>query len=126
MFGALLATARQARGLTQVGLANLLGVTSTTVSRWETERLRPEVSRLPDLAQALGLTVPTLYRALATSVETGVPPVKTNGRTPVQRDLADLELRLTERLDNLEHLLGRLLRQVAPEEAPLAGGAPSD
>lgn len=48
---------REARGLTQADLAEKIGVSSKTVSKWETAKGLPDVSLLQPLAQALGISV---------------------------------------------------------------------
>ena len=48
---------REGRGLTQAELADRIGVSSKTVSKWETARGLPDISLLQPLAQALGLSV---------------------------------------------------------------------
>ena len=48
---------REARGLTQAELAEQIGVSSKTVSKWETAKGLPDISLLQPLAQALGISV---------------------------------------------------------------------
>jgi len=48
---------REARGLTQAELAETIGVSSKTVSKWETAKGLPDISLLQPLAQALGISV---------------------------------------------------------------------
>ena len=48
---------RERRNLTQAELARLLGVSSKTVSKWETAKGLPDISLLQPLAQALGISV---------------------------------------------------------------------
>lgn len=47
---------RKAKGLTQEGLANLMGVSSQAVSKWETDASCPDISALPQLCRLLGIT----------------------------------------------------------------------
>lgn len=51
---------REARRMTQAGLAGVLGVSDKAVSKWETGRGFPDVSLLEPLARALGISVPEL------------------------------------------------------------------
>lgn len=51
---------RERKGLTQADLADLIGVSSKTVSKWETARGLPDISLLGPLARALGVSVPEL------------------------------------------------------------------
>ena len=48
---------REGRGLTQAELAERIGVSSKTVSKWETARGLPDISLLQPLAKALGISV---------------------------------------------------------------------
>jgi len=48
---------REGRKMTQAELAEKLGVSSKTVSKWETSRGLPDISLLQPLAQALGISV---------------------------------------------------------------------
>ena len=48
---------REARNLTQAGLAEKIGVSSKTVSKWETAKGLPDIPLLQPLAQALGISV---------------------------------------------------------------------
>ena len=48
---------REARNLTQTALAETLGVSSKTVSKWETGKGLPDITLLQPLAQALGISV---------------------------------------------------------------------
>ena len=48
---------RETRNMTQAELAERIGVSSKTVSKWETAKGLPDVSLLQPLAQALGISV---------------------------------------------------------------------
>jgi DNA-binding XRE family transcriptional regulator/desulfoferrodoxin (superoxide reductase-like protein) len=48
---------REARNMTQAELAERIGVSSKTVSKWETAKGLPDISLLQSLAQALGISV---------------------------------------------------------------------
>jgi transcriptional regulator with XRE-family HTH domain len=54
------AAARKASGITQVQLAETLGIAQQTLARYELGRLRIAVAMLPPLARALGVTVEEL------------------------------------------------------------------
>ena len=54
--GATIKTLRESRSLTQAELAEAIGVSSKTVSKWETAKGLPDISLLQPLAQALGIT----------------------------------------------------------------------
>ncbi len=55
--GATIKQLRESRGLTQAELAEKIGVSSKTVSKWETAKGLPDISLLQPLAQALGISV---------------------------------------------------------------------
>ena len=48
---------REKKGLTQAELAEKIGVSSKTISKWETSKGLPDISLLQPLAQALGISV---------------------------------------------------------------------
>lgn len=52
---------RESANLTQVQLADSLGVLPTTISNWETGVALPKTAILPQLAEALSCTVDELY-----------------------------------------------------------------
>jgi transcriptional regulator with XRE-family HTH domain len=58
--GQRVAVARKASGLTQVQLAETLGIAQQTLAHYEMGRLRVAVALLPSLAKALGVTVEEL------------------------------------------------------------------
>lgn len=60
-FGANLREYRQQAGLTQEKLAEALSVSMQAVSRWETTDTLPDAALLPDLADALGITIDDLF-----------------------------------------------------------------
>ena len=55
--GATVKALREARKLTQAELAEKIGVSSKTISKWETAKGLPDISLLQPLAQALGISV---------------------------------------------------------------------
>ena len=48
---------REKRNMTKAKLAEILGVSSKTISKWETAKGLPDISLLQPLAQALGISV---------------------------------------------------------------------
>lgn len=51
---------REAKQLTQSELADQLGVSSKTISKWETAKGFPDISLIEPLSKALGISVPEL------------------------------------------------------------------
>ena len=60
--GALIARTRKEKGMTQLELAEKMGVTDKAVSKWERDLSCPDVSSLPTLAQVLGLSLEELMQ----------------------------------------------------------------
>ena len=55
--GATIKQLRESRNMTQTDLAEQLGVSNKTISKWETGKGLPDISLLQPLAQALGISV---------------------------------------------------------------------
>jgi len=68
--GPVIKTLREARCLTQAELADQIGVSDKTVSKWETAKGLPDISLLQPLANALGVSVMELMN--------GQPVINTN------------------------------------------------
>lgn len=62
LLGEVLRRRREERGWGQAELANRLGVTQQTVSRWENGDSLPRPRRLLEIAELLGLDSATLHR----------------------------------------------------------------
>ncbi|MDO4837153.1 MAG: helix-turn-helix transcriptional regulator [Clostridia bacterium] len=60
IIGGYLAQKRRAQNLTQEQLAECLGVSNKTISKWENGRSMPDYSILPKLCQVLRITLPEL------------------------------------------------------------------
>ena len=55
--GATIKNLREAKGLTQLQLAEIIGVSSKTVSKWETGKGLPDISLVEPLSHALGVSI---------------------------------------------------------------------
>ena len=55
--GATIKTLREKKGITQAELGDILGVSSKTVSKWETAKGLPDISLIEPLAKALSVSV---------------------------------------------------------------------
>lgn len=60
--GKVIAAKRRELGMTQLDLAEKMGVTDKAVSKWERELSCPDVSSLPRLAEILGMSVDELMQ----------------------------------------------------------------
>ena len=58
--GRLIQELRKEKELTQMSLANILGVTDRAVSKWERGKSFPDVSMLRPLSETLGISVSEL------------------------------------------------------------------
>jgi transcriptional regulator with XRE-family HTH domain len=72
--GARIAELRKGSAITQVQLAETMGVSQQTVASWEVGRRGVPVSSLPMLARALGVSVETLIGEQTTSAKRGPTP----------------------------------------------------
>ena len=62
--GRMIAQLRKEKGLTQLELAQLMGVTDKAVSKWERDLSYPDIATLPHLANVLGVSVDELLRCI--------------------------------------------------------------
>lgn len=62
-FGSTIASLRKGKGMTQLDLAQKMGVTDKAVSKWERNFSFPDVASLPLLAEQLGVSVDELLEA---------------------------------------------------------------
>lgn len=65
--GNMVAVLRKERGMTQLELAEKMGVTDKAVSKWERDLSFPDVSSIPKLAEILGVSVDELMQVKAES-----------------------------------------------------------
>ena len=60
-FSAVIRARRNALGMNQSRLAELIGVSRNAVAGWETGHSRPDISTVPTLCEALGITVDMFF-----------------------------------------------------------------
>ena len=60
--GMMIAELRKGKGLTQLELAEKIGVTDKAVSKWERDLSCPDINSLPNLADILGVSVDELMQ----------------------------------------------------------------
>lgn len=70
MIGYLIRKGREAKGLTQTALAELVGVTQQSVSQWETDQADPALDQIPRLAEVLELTAQDILDTVASASRT--------------------------------------------------------
>ena len=61
--GGRIARLRKEKGMTQLELADRMGVTDKAVSKWERDVSCPDIASMPRLAEVLGTTVDELMQA---------------------------------------------------------------
>jgi len=69
--GMMIASLRKEKGMTQLELAELMGVTDKAVSKWERDLSCPDVNTLPKLAETFGVTVDELMQVKSEGKESG-------------------------------------------------------
>ena len=72
-FGATISALRREKGLTQLELAQQMGVTDKAVSKWERDLSFPDVASLPKLAEVLGTSVDELLEVKTAAQEEPEP-----------------------------------------------------
>ncbi len=60
--GMMIASLRKEKGMTQLELAELMGVTDKAVSKWERDLSCPDVNTIPKLAEVFGISVDELMQ----------------------------------------------------------------
>lgn len=60
--GTMIAELRKQQGMTQLELAEKMGVTDKAVSKWERDLSCPDIHSIPNLAQILGVSVEDLMQ----------------------------------------------------------------
>ena len=60
--GTMIAELRKQHGMTQLELAEKMGVTDKAVSKWERDLSCPDINSLPNLAEVLGVSVEELMQ----------------------------------------------------------------
>ena len=60
--GMIIAELRKEQGMTQLELAEKMGVTDKAVSKWERDLSCPDINSLPNLAALLGVSVDELMQ----------------------------------------------------------------
>lgn len=115
--GQTIARLRKEKGMTQLQLAERMGVTDKAVSKWERDLSSPDLGTMPKLAEAFGLTVDelmqgrvpagpqktekngelvdTILKALGVAMGVGVTALSALGQLPADRAMVLLGIGLT-------------------------------
>ena len=80
--GTMIAELRKQHGMTQMELAEKIGVTDKAVSKWERDLSCPDINSLPNLAEILGVSVEKLMQ------------VKKEEKAPVSKAAEIMEIAL--------------------------------
>lgn len=67
--GMMIASLRKEKGMTQLELAEKMGVTDKAVSKWERDLSFPDIGSIPQLAEILGVSVDELMQVKQESSE---------------------------------------------------------
>ena len=62
---------REAKGISQAELARRVKVNQTAVSQWERETTLPSCEKIPEIANALGVSISEMFCAMPTSEACG-------------------------------------------------------
>lgn len=68
-FGSMIAALRKEQGMTQLELAEKMGVTDKAVSKWERDLSFPDVNSIPKLAEIFNVTVDEIMHIKADTKE---------------------------------------------------------
>ena len=112
---------RKGKGLTQEGLANLMGVSSQAVSKWETDASCPDISALPQLCKLLGITTDELLTGNTSEVKL-VPPAERKSLEELTFRVKILSAQGDKVRVNLPMPLVKLAREVGIDIFPNMGG----
>ncbi len=85
---------RRAKGMTQMALADALGISYQAVSSWENGRTMPDISKLPEISEILGISVdeilgkeaPAVQAALTNDTEAVLTPEDIAEAAPILPD----------------------------------------
>ena len=67
--GMMISSFRKEKGMTQLQLAEIMGVTDKAVSKWERDLSIPDVNSIPKLAETFGISVDELMQVKTQSKE---------------------------------------------------------
>ena len=80
--GGRIARLRKEKGMTQLELADRMGVTDKAVSKWERDVSCPDIASMPRLAEVLGTTVDELITQCILGMRECAPAIGLAGDAP--------------------------------------------
>ncbi len=108
-FGTMIAALRKEHGMTQLELAEQMGVTDKAVSKWERDLSFPDVASLPRLAEVFGVSVDELMQ--------GRPQADARGAGEKTVALADVILKGIAAAMGIAVAVLSLLKQIDTDSA---------
>lgn len=76
--GTMISSLRKDKGMTQLELAEIMGVTDKAVSKWERDLSRPDINSIPKLAEILEISVEDLIQGKTETKEQDTKEKKEN------------------------------------------------
>lgn len=73
--GMMISSLRKEKGMTQVELAQQMGVTDKAVSKWERDLSYPDINSIPKLAEVFGISVDELMQMKTESQKKDITPM---------------------------------------------------
>lgn len=106
MYGEVIRTWRQYRGISQTRLTEALGLSRNLVSNWEAGRSRPDINIIPALCQALDISISAFF---------GIPGRPGELTVPEQRHISYYRMLNSDNQELVDAIIGNMLDQAARE-----------
>ena len=106
MYGEVIRTWRQYRGISQTQLTEALGLSRNLVSNWEAGRSRPDINIIPALCQALDISISAFF---------GIPGRPGELTVPEQRHISYYRMLNSDNQELVDAIIGNMLDQAARE-----------
>lgn len=101
---------RKKAGLSQLDLADLLGVSRQSVSKWETGESNPEITKIPPMAKAFGVTADWLLSE-EEPAETEAPCAEEADTLNISEPEAPAGKAYPDWVDNLPRHIGSMIKR---------------
>ena len=93
--GTMISSLRKDKGMTQLELAEIMGVTDKAVSKWERDLSCPDINSIPKLAEILEISVDDLMQGKTETKEQDTKEKKENINRNKVDEIVDTELKGT-------------------------------